>query len=318
MTKAMIEKALDRGGSLLGHMVWWALADARIDATTFKALWTGAGLDAKLLPDTGGPARALKEAGALTVRGHEHHLFRFAAETATHTIYAVVREDPDGVGTNRYVQEAQVAVDGAGTFTSDQPAHDIVQAVRAKFDEVWGSYQTRDVTAAMLRLLHECAAVTLRESGGVYFVPAPYAAQVASLRDVIGKLGGSSVTAIPLTADPEGQAAKGVGDAAKAGIEADLHKLREEMNAFAEMTSQATGAKDMPRASTLERRLERFEELRSKAALYRDVLSIEVSDLDAQIAGLEEIASTVLTVIEDAREGAVTGEGQAALALPQA
>lgn len=307
--KKIVGAALDRGGALLGHMLWWRLEDVRTPVATFKAAWTGAGLGEKYLPETPTPGRALRDAGTAAMRGQEHHLFRFAADTGAHLIYAIVREEADGKGDVTYVQEAQIAVDGAGQITSDHPEHPLVAAVKSGFDVIWGCYQHRDVVASILRVLKDCAAVTLRDSGGIYYVPAPFAATVSSLETAIRGVGRSEVTALPITADPEAKAAAALGAAAKGGIERDLAALREEMDAFSDAV--LAGEKG-PRASTVERRLEEFQALRERALLYRDVLAVEVGDLDTQIKALEEQAETVLTVLDmppapDTRQATIPG-----------
>lgn len=293
-----ITKALDRGGQLLGHFLTWRISDARIPVSSFKAIWTGAGLDEALLPEAATPERVLREAGQRAMRAHKQtHLYTLAAKTNDHTIYAILEKQPDGAGKVPTAQVAQIAVDALGGFSSDQPTNPMVVAVRAEFDEEWGSYVAQDVRRSVIRLIEASASVALRDGGGVYFIPAPFASTVEALRTVLSKVGGSSVTAFPITADASGEAAKEIGAVAVAGLEDEIVKLKEEIDGFARATLAPNG--DAPRESTVERRLEAFNALRQRANLYRDVLAIEVTDLDAQIASLEETATLILDVMND-------------------
>jgi hypothetical protein len=305
--KQIVSDAMNKGGNLLGHMLWWTLADVRVDATAFKAAWTNAGLTEKYLPETPGADRALRIAGTRAVNGNTDAngtiLFRFATKTPTHSIFNIVRErkDADGKGNNGYDQIAQISVDAAGTVASDHPTNDYVKAVRAKFDTLWGAFTAEEVRAGMIRLVDiGCAGVTLRDGGGFYFVPAPFAAQVDALKAVVEKfIPGSSVTAIPMTADPGGKAAAGIAVSAKGGMETELANLRDEMDRFAAAIrgSGEPDAKGVPRASTMSRRVEEYEALRRRATMYHDVLALNVDDLNAQIATMEERARTMLDVL---------------------
>jgi hypothetical protein len=48
------------------------------------------------------------------------------------------------------------------------------------------------------------------------------------------------------------------------------------------------------RPSTLVRRLDAFEDLKNRAALYRDVLQVHVADLDATLTGLAVAVESLL------------------------
>lgn len=298
MTNAqkMLAKALNHGGDLLGHMVMWTLVGAKVEESSFKATWGAAGLDEKYLPDTPTPGVALRDAGNAAMKGHTDHLWLPAAKTSTHVIFAVLHKEPDGAGNVPTHQVAQVAVDGAGQVSSDHPEHPIVKEITSRFAEVWGSYQHRDVTTAILNVLRDCAVITLRDSGGVYFVPSPFAEKVEALKAAIEKVGSSTFVALPISDEPTGKAATAMAGAAKGSLEAELADLRKEIDAF---TAEALApGKVTLRASTVERRLEAFSALRDRAELYRSVLAVEVGDLDTAIAGLEEQAQTILTTLE--------------------
>ena len=124
-----------------------------------------------------------------------------------------------------------------------------------------------------MKTLTSCAAVTLRDFGGVYFVPAPYADTLRRLQAAVAAIGASRLDIVPIHASPEARAA--LGDAARAAVEDDLVALRAEIERFL--------AEPPDRASTLMRRLQVFEELRSKARLYHSVLSVQVQDLEASL-----------------------------------
>lgn len=81
-----------------------------------------------------------------------------------------------------------------------------------RFTELRATY-TPDVRRAMMKTLDACAAVTFRDHGGVYWVPAPYAELIRRLQMAIEKIGSSRVYLLPVHASAD--ASRTLGDAAK-------------------------------------------------------------------------------------------------------
>ena len=125
-----------------------------------------------------------------------------------------------------------------------------------------------------------CAAVTLREHGGVYWVPAPYAETVRKLQMAIERIGSSRVYVLPVHKSDD--ASRTLGDVAKSAVEQGLESLKAEVQNFLSAPPE--------RISTLVRRLDAFEALRSKASLYKQILEVQVTDLDKT---LTELAASV-------------------------
>ena len=51
MTLDKLTSALNQGGQHLGDIVYWTLAEARIDRSTLENIWAGAQLSPEFLPD---------------------------------------------------------------------------------------------------------------------------------------------------------------------------------------------------------------------------------------------------------------------------
>ena len=62
MNLQRLRSVLGKGTQHLGDIVFWQLADARVDRATLESLWRDAGLDAALLPEEPTAERALKQA----------------------------------------------------------------------------------------------------------------------------------------------------------------------------------------------------------------------------------------------------------------
>lgn len=277
----LVSSALAHGSDHLGDLVWWSLADARVDRPLLEAFWRDAALDVGLLPEEPTAERALKQAVREAQVGQRERLIRLGLESETEVVFAIVRERRDATGNVAYDQEARVHLDRSReVLTSDAPSHDLVQAVIAGFRALRTTHTADDVRRAIVKALGSWSAVTLRESGGIYWVPAPFASQARRLQAAVQRIGTSAMSVLPVHRSAEAEAT--LGEVARASIEDELAQLQTEIDAFMVTPPE--------RASTLTRRLDAFEVLRDRAKLYRNVLAIQVTDLDHD---LDRMAVTV-------------------------
>jgi hypothetical protein len=285
MNLQRLRSVLGKGSQHLGDIVFWQLADARVDRATLESLWRDAGLDAVLLPEEPTAERALKQAVREAQVGQRDRLIRLGLDNEDEIVFAIVRESHDDAGNVTYVQEARVRLDRTSeAINSDVTSHDIVQAVFAGFRTLRTTHTADDVRRAIVKALGTWAAVTLRDGGGIYWVPAVYAAELRRLQGAIEKIGTSRVHVLPVHESQD--ASRALGAIATASLEAELAQLQSEIAAFVSMPPERT--------STLTRRLEAFAALRDRAKLYRGVLAITVTDLDRQ---LDEMSATVAGMI---------------------
>ena len=275
MSLTLIKQHLQTDGTHVGDVVWWTLADARITRAQLESIWSAAGLSTSFLPDPHTPEKALRAAVRECQVGQHDHLVRLGKEDDDELVFAVLLETRDGAGNVQTHQEARIRLERAAParLDSDNPTHDLVAAISAAYDRLVSTHTGDDVRRAVVKTLGSCAAVTLRDSGGVYWVPAPYAETLRQLQSAVAGIGASRLDIVPIHATPEARAA--LGDAARAAIEDDLVALRAEIQGFL--------AEPPERASTLMRRLQVFEDLRNKARLYHSVLSVHVQDLEASL-----------------------------------
>ena len=282
----LIKSALAKGPDHLGDLVWWSLAEARVDRVTLEVIWNEAGLPPELLPEPPSPERSFKAAIKEAQVGQQGRLIRLAVESPDEIVFGVVREERHGDGTLDYHQEARVTLDrNRDQLSSDAPGNDLVAEVMRRFEILKTTHVADDVRRAIVRTLDTLAAVMLRPSGGVYWAPSPFAAQVRRLQVAVQRIGTSTMSVLPVHRSAE--AVQTLGEVARASIEDELAALRIEIDGFVALPPE--------RATTLVRRLEVFDALRGRARLYRDVLSVEVSTLDQQ---LNQLTATVAQMIE--------------------
>jgi hypothetical protein len=278
MSLALIRSHLQTAGEHVGDMVWWTLEDARIGRARLEEIWTAAGLSTALLPEPPTPEKALRAAVREAAVGQQDHLIRLGKDDDDELVFAVVEEQRDSAGNVSHRQEARIALRKQATpsLVSDTPDHELVFVVRERYERLLTTHTPDDVRRALVKTLATCAAVTLRDHGGVYWVPAPFADTLRRLQIAVAGIGASRLDVVPIHASPE--ASKALGDAARSALEEDLAVLTVEIDAFLHEPPD--------RAATLTRRLAIFDDLRAKAHLYHSVLQVQVSDLDTRLDDL--------------------------------
>jgi len=285
MTLDKLTSALNKGGQHLGDLIWWTLAEARIDRSTLENIWSGAQLAPEYLPDPPTAEKALKSAVREAAIGQPDRLIRLGKEDEAEIIFAVVHETKHTDGSITYQQETRVILDRQVESVSfDVPGHDLAAVITSRFGELRSTHMADEVRRSMMKVLDACAVVTLRDHGGVYWVPSPYAETVRRLQGAIEKIGSSRVYLLPVHASAD--ANRTLGDAAKLAIEDELAALKAEVDGFM--------ASPPDRPSTLVRRLDAFEGLQARANLYRDVLQVHVADLESTLSGLTATVETLL------------------------
>jgi hypothetical protein len=199
MNLQRLRTVLGKGSQHLGDIVFWQLADARVDRATLESLWRDAGLEAALLPEEPTAERALKQAVREAQVGQRGRLIRLGLDSEAEIVFAIVRENRDDAGNVTYVQEARVRLERASeALTSDVASHDIVRAVLTGFRTLRTTHTADDVRRAIVKALGKWAAVTLRDGGGIYWVPSVYAAELRRLQGAVEKIGTSRVHVLPV------------------------------------------------------------------------------------------------------------------------
>ncbi len=283
---SLIKNTLSKGTEHLGDLVWWSLSDARIDRESLTTIWSDAGLPTDLMPEEPNAERAFKTAIKEAQVGRPGRLLRLAVDSESEIVFGVVREDRHSNGTLDYHQEARVTLDRhREQLSTDAPGHDLVTDVMRRFAILKTTHVPDDVRRSLVRSLETYAAVTLRPSGGIYWVPAPHAKQLRSLQSAIQRIGQSTVSVLQVHRSAEAEAT--LAKVARGSIEDELAMLASEIEGFVMSPPE--------RASTLQRRLEAFETLRDRAKLYRSVLSIQVTDLETQLGRMTATVEELLT-----------------------
>jgi hypothetical protein len=281
-------------GAFQGTILWWGLTDAIVSDADFRRRWSEAGLPDSALCGLRSSHRNLTDAAKLALVGVDGYLVRPIEKSSSVTKLAIVRETRDPANDRVvHAQECLILLTTApspadptvtvATLLFSDPAHPLATRIHAEWTKLEGSTTAFEIRKAIISMLGACSAVVLREHGGVYWVADKYAPTVEALKKVIEETGRSQFDVLPLFATAIGSAT--VAASAKRSIADEVEALKAEVEKF---------KASAPSAGVLGRRLTEYDDLRAKARLYRDVLSMDVGEMEQALADLETSVEAML------------------------
>jgi len=163
-----------------------------------------------------------------------------------------------------------VKVDMVGKITFDPDGHDAGNLVlAAKQEEIRASYTKHvsalsagDISSWLVDLAYRVKAVSLRDTGGIYFVPSPALVQWHTIMGVIRAVSGHQMFEVPALKSDE--AVDAILDAVTTEAKEEIAKLE------AALASDTMGARGLSnrsdRAKTMLDKLKSYEALLGKGA----------------------------------------------------
>lgn len=266
------------GGTFIGSLVWWSLNGNHVTHARLKELATQHGLPERFLPKEVKPTSAFRRAWRhASTKLPAGLLLRQIDETETGIHVGLVEEQADS-------QAHQLAYDHLVTiaYSKDHQTiqasgqHHIVDQIRSLYAH-HQELTTRDLRSMLSSFVSE-AGVSLRESGGVYFIPSAHKGTVEAMAATLQSISHNDLHRLPLYDSPLAQDV--LNGVAVATLDDEVRKLSEELEAY--MGEEKT------RKSTLKKRLDVFDSLRSRVNTFAGVLSFKADDLLDKVALMED------------------------------
>jgi len=260
------------GYPLLGECAYWSLTSINMVYSDFVLKLQEAGIS----PDI---AREVKSKSAL-VRAIQKETatrkdsFYRTIESPQQTLFIIVAQTIDAQTTNKVnfqtdtqiifdKKTSQIRVDGYNA-----------QAVHDGYKAEQGFYNVDNAREAILRYLREeCMAISVRDNGGVYFVPASRSGEFQKLQKFFMGFPQCSLGIIPVI--DTAQAKKSMWKSLVGEIEAQLATQKKELEEKPPTTDRG-----------IEARLKVFKQLQSKVEMYETLLTGTASNLKTELASL--------------------------------
>jgi hypothetical protein len=310
---------------LIGYTVFWRLAGIRVSHPDLERSLQATGFD-NYLPDPPTPRVALRRALAEWIRakqriarnlqlqhddedqdenngGRRRTLIRVINRAGSeHLVYALIAEDIDfgalglSYGTalrillHKKTGEMICTTDAEGVIDAQRESQQVTDELMPYWHQYRDLFIARDLSEMMREIVAGMNAVSLRQAGGVYFVPAAERDSLLRLRQLIAD--------IPQVAElGPFVCALGVPDAveAKRGLSKAVHAgLLDEINSLRGDLGRLSKSGDRLREKTIAQRLVIYKRLKAKAEMYQELLGMRQDEVRAEIAGLEREALNLL------------------------
>lgn len=257
------------GSGSVGAIVMWTLAGG-IDVGELQQAWEAENLPTTWLPTATSPEVAFSR--AVKRQDEKRRLIRPAPDNG----FIIVQEQ---IGKHAFdwngKPECHVFLDKAGRVCCEPSEHPIGDAVRVDYDYFLDNLVAQDVSAWFTSLMPRVDALSMRSSGGVYFVPAH---QIAVWKRVVAAVRASTDhTMYEIPAMPSEEAASALFDA-----------LAEECNGAAQAIEDECVAADVKLgARALKSRIVVTDQVKSKIERYEKLLGTQMTELRSRIDRLK-------------------------------
>ena len=284
MNKA-INANSDPDAKPLGFQLFW---DATIgieggSVTELAKQFNLHGIDKELVPSMG-PERRLKWAFRLVARSYDKGTLTFkrAGRTGGNVTYRPIfieKAEDSASDTHKPTLETRtgngIAVDRDGNVTLQEPASEIGKAVLEAYEKLEGRFNSKDLTNILKNAVARYYGLPLRDRGGVYFVPYSMESELKlkALAMVLEDISDSKVYICTLPNTEQWR------KAATGGIEKTLDGQYKGLLADLEGFVEKVEAGDLLQPRTLKSKIKQAKDLREKAELFKDILSLRNEDL---------------------------------------
>ena len=263
-------------GQQLGSLTWWSLSNNRMEYSKLEGLAEKYDLNKKYLPAQIRPAGAFRRAWRHSCsKLAEGMMLRQITDSDTEIVIGLVKEKPDEKAHDLdYMVEARIIFDKKSHMITSDYENGTSSMIR----ELYSYHQdltTSDIRNMMISFLKE-SSIRIRESGGVYFVSQQYQKTLEALSNVVQSAGDNVVYTLPIFDTKSSK--QTLRNIAKATLDDELRLLAADIGNF---------DKEKMRQSTIDRKLEAFENIRNRAKMFSRILSFKAKSFDEKITELQ-------------------------------
>src|SRR5262245_56923811 len=311
---------------LIGFTVLWRLEGIRVSHPDLEQALQSADFE-KYLPDPPTPRVALRRALAEWIKtkhrnartlqlqlgdedqeqngdGRSRTLIRVIDRARSeHLVYALVAEDIDfsalglSYGTALHILlhkktgEMICTTDAEGVIDARRESQQVTDELMPYWRQYRDLFIARDLSQMVREIIDRMNAVSLRQAGGVYFVPENEYDALFRLRQLIAGIpqgAGSESFVCALGVPDADEAKRGLSKAVHAGLMDEINSLRGDLDRLSE-------SGDRLREKTIAQRLVIYKQLKAKAEMYQELLGMRQDEVRSGIAGLEREALNLLS-----------------------
>jgi hypothetical protein len=268
---------------IVGWFIWWTIRNVEITRQAFEALLAKVGL--KYSPKEASNRSSFLKAIA-RVQGEEKKeglLLRKIKARGKEYVYGLVDERVDTSEHLHYHHECNMHffVD-TGSMICDNATHRAYQLVLKYYDHYQLTMDSDDVREVIKRMLTDTYAVSVRDRGGIYFVPGKFGEVIEALEKVIAGLGSECYLAMAPQIDEE-RTKKSIYRAFVEGLKERIEDFRQRLE---DNLSDGVRKNAARKNEALVNRLSEYKDMRKEIEFYADALDFQAGSLREELEGL--------------------------------
>jgi len=164
--------------------------------------------------------------------------------------------------------------------------HPLSRRVVDIYNSLLGEYTTRDVSRMIVKTLDSLASISLRDAGVIYFVPVAFENDLMALQNVVNDLGSSNMRVYALGAGDGNEA--NIESAAKSQIADKIERMKADITELKQSIVDGS-IKGKTIDNSIEVRVRRFNELKTKCQVLADALKIKAELLEGDLGQVQEM-----------------------------
>lgn len=271
--KRSIAKSAE-GYPLLGYYIYWSLSSMEVRYADFVRVLGEIGLPTDIASKPRVKTAANRMVNEEVARREKCK--KVSKETNDMTIWSIVSHNFDANNDAHALQETKILF-FKETETLRVEGYGAAE-IMSRFQEIQGSYNQDDFRVVVKQFITQYAnCLTVRDSGGVYFIPATKQDELDKLQELFERYN-FTLDVIPIIDTQKAKASTWkalVGD-----VQSSIQELTEDLNNFNPTTKRAERSMDD--------RVKKYKELRERVEAYEVLLNGTAEDLKAKIDGLSK------------------------------
>jgi len=279
----------------LGGVVWYSVRKQVIPHEDFEALCDKEGVPEAYRPTRTRPSDAFKSAVRVLesrdyIVDYETTYDAVGKRTTDSSVMLVVSRVHDTIADALPVR-MKVRYTAQGTYlTFDGGTPEMQAQVEAAYELYRNSYRDEDIRKMVSDAIHGAFAVSLKQSGGVYFILQQYLPGIEAVARVVDQLPGCEMVSLPvIDREPERKTL------IKQYEKATLERLGQMMVMVKEVVDK--GERIVP--STFKRFYDEAQYLLAQRAKYEDFLNIAMGKVEVEMQALDAYLGKLSSLIEE-------------------
>lgn len=269
----------ENGLKILGNFCWWTIRNVQVSRDTLQNALDAHGIDFKL-PESH-PRVAFLKAVREVKKGEKKSkvLIRKIKKAKDSYVFGLVDENIDQAARHLgYVHSSTMTFDpNTGALNCNAPSR-VFDEVRGSFEKYLGAFDSDDIRNIVLDVLSQSWRISVRNRGGIYFVPPNAIETIEKLKSFVESLNDDCAFQVVPQIDVEASR--------NAIYKSFLEEVKTEIDSFRDEINNKEGAK-MKQNVMWKGRLESFKTLRDKVGFYADILKFQGEEMLNQIGTLE-------------------------------